>query len=89
MSIPDEVIVRFFDYGTNIWPMTRSTKSRPNSSPARSSPWMPSAASLAPSSPNGTATTQRRSAEEQWTRTFSQRNVPDDIPDAPIEFAVR
>ena len=28
-----------------------------------------------------------QAAEEQWTRTFSQRNVPDDIPDASIDFA--
>ena len=25
-------------------------------------------------------------AEAQWTRTFSQRAVPDDIPDAAIDF---
>ena len=27
-----------------------------------------------------------QSAEDQWTRTFSQRSVPDDIPDASIDF---
>ena len=85
MSIPDDVIVNFFDYGTSV--------SDPDvdqiAADLQSGAVKPMAAKrrLARSIVaewHGEDAAQ--AAEEQWTRTFSQRSVPDDIPDAPIDF---
>ena len=85
MSIPDDVIVPFLDYGTSlpddmvdqIAENLRSGEFKPMDAKhflARSivSEWHDvGAAEL---------------ASKQWTRTFSQRNVPDAIPDASVDF---
>ena len=86
MSIPDDAIVRFFDYGTNladdevdrIEVDLKSGALKPMDAKrrlARSivSEWHDEEAAAA--------------AETRWTRTFSQRSVPDDIPNAAIDFA--
>ena len=86
MSIPDEAIVRFFDYGTNISDdevdrieaELQSGALKPMDAKRRL------ARSIVAEWHGDDAA---QTAEEQWTRTFSQRHVPDDIPDAPIEFA--
>ena len=86
MSIPDEAIVRFFDYGTNISDdevdrieaELQSGTLKPMDAKRRL------ARSIVAEWHGDDAA---KAAEEQWTRTFSQRHVPDDIPDAPIEFA--
>ena len=86
MSIPDDAIVRFFDYGTNvsddevdrIEAELQSGALKPMDAKRRL------ARSIVAEWHGDDAA---KAAEEQWTRTFSQRNVPDDIPDAPIEFA--
>ena len=85
MSIPDDAIVRFFDYGTNladhevdqIETDLQSGAVKPMDAKRR-------LARAIVTEWHGDAPAQE--AEEQWTRTFSQRNAPDDIPDAPIEF---
>ena len=86
MSIPDDAIVRFFDYGTNvsddevdrIEAELQSGALKPMDAKRRL------ARSIVAEWHGDDAA---QTAEEQWTRTFSQRHVPDDIPDAPIEFA--
>jgi len=86
MSIPDEVIVRFFDYGTNL-PDDEVDRIESDLDSGALKP-MDAKRRLARSIVaewHGDEAAQ--GAEEQWTRTFSQRAVPDDIPDAPIDFA--
>jgi len=86
MSIPDDVIVRFFDYGTNI-PDDEVDQIEADLNSGTFKP-MDAKRRLARSIVaewHGDDAAQ--AAEEQWTRTFSQRTVPDDIPEAPIEFA--
>lgn len=86
MSIPDDVIVNFFDYGTNLADddvdqiesdlksgAVKPMDAKKHLARAIVSEWHDDDAAQA--------------AEDQWTRTFSQRNVPDDIPDAAIDFA--
>ena len=85
MSIPDDVIVRFFDYGTNVSD-DEVDEIEADLNSGRLKP-MDAKRRLARSIVaewHGDEAAQ--AAEEQWTRTFSQRSVPDDIPDAPIEF---
>ena len=85
MSIPDDAIVRFFDHGTNvaddevdrIETDLQSGAVKPMDAKRR-------LARAIVTEWHGDAAAQE--AEEQWTRTFSQRNAPDDIPDAAIEF---
>ena len=85
MSIPDDVIVRFFDYGTNVPDADvdqiaadlRSGALKPMDAKRR-------LARAIVSEWHGDDAAHE--AGEQWTRTFSQRNAPDDIPDTPIEF---
>ncbi len=85
MSIPDDAIVRFFDYGTNladhevdqIETDLQSGAVKPMDAKRR-------LARAIVTEWHGDAAAQE--AEEQWTRTFSQRNAPDDIPEAAIEF---
>ena len=85
MSIPDDAIVRFFDYGTNfadedvdrIASELEAGALKPMDAKRRLaraivSEWHGESAAAA--------------AEAQWTRTFSQRGVPDDIPEAAIDF---
>ncbi|MYD73337.1 MAG: tyrosine--tRNA ligase [Chloroflexi bacterium] len=86
MSIPDDVIVRFFDYGTNI-PDDEVDQIEADLNSGTFKP-MDAKRRLARSIVaewHGDDAAQ--AAEEQWTRTFSQRTVPDGIPEAPIEFA--
>jgi len=86
MSIPDDVIVRFFDYGTNI-PDDEVDQIEADLNSGTFKP-MDAKRRLGRSIVaewHGDDAAQ--AAEEQWTRTFSQRSVPDDIPDAAIEFA--
>ncbi len=86
MSIPDDVIVRFFDHGTNVADAevdriaadleagaVKPMEAKRRLARSIVAEWHGDQSALA--------------AEEQWTRTFSQRTVPDDIPDAAIEFA--
>ena len=86
MSIPDDAIIRFFDDGTNLADAEvdqieadlNSGALKPMDAKRRLAraivaEWHDEAAAQA--------------AEDQWTRTFTQRNVPDDIPDAPIDFS--
>ncbi|MCY3733279.1 MAG: tyrosine--tRNA ligase [Chloroflexi bacterium] len=85
MSIPDDAIVRFFDYGTNV----RDADVDQIAADLKSGALKPMDAKrrLATSIVtewHGNDAAQE--AAEQWTRTFSQRSVPDDIPDAAIEF---
>ena len=85
MSIPDDVIVRFFDYGTNI-PDAEVDQIEADLNSGALKP-MDAKRRLARSIVaewHDEAAAQ--SAEEQWTRTFSQRSVPDDIPDAAVDF---
>ena len=85
MSIPDDAIVRFFDYGTNladdevdrIEADLQSGALKPMDAKRRLARSI-----VAEWHSDGAA----QSAEDQWTRTFSQRSVPDDIPDASIDF---
>jgi len=86
MPIPDDVIVRFFDYGTNI-PDDEVDQIEADLNSGTFKP-MDAKRRLGRSIVaewHGDDAAQ--AAEEQWTRTFSQRSVPDDIPDAAIEFA--
>ncbi len=86
MSIPDDVIINFFDYGTNladdevdrIESDLKSGEVKPMDAKRRL------ARSIVAEWHDDDAA---QAAEDQWTRTFSQRNVPDDIPDAAIDFA--
>ncbi len=85
MSIPDDVIAPFFDYGTNLAAADVDQINRELAAGvlkrmdakrrlARTivSEWHGEDAAHA--------------AEAQWTRTFSQGIAPDDIPDTPIPF---
>ncbi len=86
MSIPDDVIVRFFDYGTNladaevdqIETELKSGALKPMDAKRRL------ARSIVAEWHGDDAA---QVAEQQWTRTFSQRSAPDDVPDAVIDFA--
>jgi len=85
MSIPDDAIVRFFDYGTNLADAEvdqieadlKSGAVKPMDAKRR-------LARAIVAEWHGDAAAQ--SAEEQWTRTFSQRNAPDEIPEAELDF---
>jgi tyrosyl-tRNA synthetase len=86
MSIPDDAIVRFFDDGTNlpddevdrIEAALEAGELKPMDAKRR-------LARAVVSEWHGEDAAQ--SAEDHWTRTVSQGNIPDDIPDAPIDFA--
>lgn len=86
MSIPDEVIVNFFDYGTNLADAEvdqieadlKSGTVKPMDAKRR-------LARSIVAEWHGQEAAQ--AAEQQWTRIFSRRNAPDEIPDAPIDFA--
>ena len=85
MSIPDDVIVNFFDYGTSV-PDADVDQIAADLASGALKP-MDAKRRLARAIVkewHGEEAAQ--AAEEQWTRTFSQRSVPDDIPDAPIDF---
>ena len=85
MSIPDDAIVRFFDYGTNVSDGdVDRIESDLNSGALKPMDAKRRLARSIVAEWHGDEAAQ--AAEEQWTRTFSQRSVPDDIPDAPIEF---
>lgn len=85
MSIPDDVIVRFFDYGTNVSDdEVDQIEADLNSGALKP---MDAKRRLARSIvAEWHSDEAAQAAEEQWTRTFSQRNIPDDIPDAPVDF---
>jgi len=86
MSIPDDVIVRFFDYGTNVSDDdVDRIEADLNSGALKPMDAKRRLARSIVAEWHGDDAAQ--AAEEQWTRTFSQRTVPDDIPEAPIEFA--
>ena len=88
MSIPDDAIVRFFDYGTNladdevdqIETELELRHAQTNGSQAPSGPLDRRRMARLRGSGSGLPRNSGR-------KTFSQRNVPDDIPEAPIEFA--
>ena len=85
MSIPDEAIVPFFDYGTNLAGEDVDRISRELDSGALKP--MDAKRRLARAIVGEWhGEDAARSAEAQWTRTFSQGIAPDDIPDAPIAF---
>lgn len=85
MSIPDDVIVRFFDYGTNVSDAdVDQIESDLKSGALKPMDAKRQLARAVVAEWHGDDEAQ--AAEEQWTRTFSQRSAPDDIPDAPIEF---
>ncbi|MCY3567844.1 MAG: tyrosine--tRNA ligase [Chloroflexi bacterium] len=85
MSIPDDVIVRFFDYGTNLTDdEVDRIEAELNSGALKPMDAKRRLARAVVAEWHGEDAAQE--AESQWTRTFSQRTVPDDIPDAPIEF---
>ncbi len=85
MSIPDDAIVRFFDYGTNlpddevdrIETAIKAGELKPMDAKRRL------ARSIVAEWHGDDAAPE---AEAQWTRTVSQGNVPEDIPDAAIDF---
>jgi len=86
MSIPDDVIVRFFDYGTNL-PDEEVDRIEADLNSGKLKP-MDAKRRLARSIvAEWHGDEAADSAEEQWTRTFSQRAIPDDIPDAAVDFA--
>ncbi|MDE2746810.1 MAG: tyrosine--tRNA ligase [Chloroflexota bacterium] len=86
MSIPDEVIVRFFDYGTNVSDdEVDRIESDLNSGALKPMDAKRQLARSIVAEWHGDEAAQ--AAEEHWTRTFSQRAVPEDIPDAPVDFA--
>ena len=85
MSIPDDVIVRFFDYGTNVADDEVDRIESDLASGALKP--MDAKRRLARSIvAEWHSDEAAQSAEEHWTRTFSQRSVPDDIPEASIDF---
>ena len=85
MSIPDDVIVRFFDYGTNLADdeVDRIETDLETGSLKPMDAKRQLARSIVSEWHDDAAASE---AESQWTRTFSQRNVPEDIPDASIDF---
>ena len=86
MSIPDDAIVRFFDFGTNL-PDDEVDRIEATLGSGELKP-MDAKRRLARSIVaewHGDDAAQP--AEDHWTRTVSQGNIPDDIPDAPIDFA--
>ena len=85
MSIPDDAIIRFFDYGTNVSDgEVDRLEAELNSGALKP---MDAKRRLARSIvAEWHSDEAAQAAEEQWTRTFSQRTAPDDIPDAPIDF---
>ena len=86
MSIPDDAIIRFFDYGTNLADdEVDQIETELNSGTLKPMEAKRRLARSIVAEWHGDGSAQ--AAEEQWTKTFSQRNVPDDIPEAPIEFA--
>jgi tyrosyl-tRNA synthetase len=85
MSIPDDAIVRFFDYGTNV-PDNEVDQIEADLKSGAVKP-MDAKRQLARAIvAEWHDDDDAQAAEQQWTRTFSQRSVPDDIPDAPIDF---
>ena len=85
MSIPDDAIVRFFDYGTNLMDdevdqiaselesgALKPMEAKRKLARAIVAEWHDEEAATV--------------AEAEWNRTVSQGNAPDDIPDAPIDF---
>ncbi|MDE2987051.1 MAG: tyrosine--tRNA ligase [Chloroflexota bacterium] len=85
MSIPDDAIVRFFDYGTNVADdEVDRIEADLNSGALKPMDAKRRLARSIVAEWHGDEAA--KAAEEQWTRTFSQRTVPDDIPEAPIEF---
>ena len=85
MSIPDDVIVRFFDYGTNVSDEdVDRIEADLDSGALKPMDAKRRLARAVVGEWHGDEAAQ--AAEDQWTRTVSQRNVPDDIPDAPIDF---
>ena len=85
MSIPDDVIVRFFDYGTNL-PDDEVDRIEVDLNSGVLKP-MDAKRQLARSIvAEWHGEDAAHEAEGQWTRTFSQRSVPDDVPDAAIDF---
>ena len=86
MSIPDDAIVRFLDHGTNVADAEVDRIAADLEAGAVKP--MDAKRRLARSIVaewHGDQSAQ--AAEEQWTRTFSQRTIPDDIPNVAIEFA--
>ncbi|MYD52928.1 MAG: tyrosine--tRNA ligase [Chloroflexi bacterium] len=85
MSIPDDAIVRFFDYGTNVADdEVDRIEADLNSGALKPMDAKRRLARSIVAEWHGDEAA--KAAEEQWTRTFSQRTDPDDIPEAPIEF---
>ena len=85
MSIPDEAIIRFFDYGTNLPDAeVDQIEADLNSGAVKPMDAKKQLARAVVSEWHGSDAAQ--AAEAQWTKTFSQRSVPDDIPEAPIDF---
>ncbi len=85
MSIPDDAIVRFFDYGTNladdevdrIETELNSGKLKPMEAKRR-------LARSIVAEWHGDEAAQ--AAEDQWTSVFSKRGVPDEMPEVAIDF---
>lgn len=85
MSIPDDVIIPFFDYGTNladdevdrIATDLESGALKPMDAKRRLARSIVAEWHGEDAAPD---------AEAQWTRTVSQGNVPDDIPEAVVDF---
>ncbi|MCY3559139.1 MAG: tyrosine--tRNA ligase [Chloroflexi bacterium] len=86
MSIPDDVIVRFFDYGTNLADdEVDQIEADLNSGKLKPMDAKRQLARSIVAEWHGDDAAQE--AETQWTRTFSQRTAPDDIPEIEVEFA--
>lgn len=86
MSIPDDAIVRFFDFGTNL-PDDEVDRIEAALEAGELKP-MDAKRRLARSIvAEWHGDDDAQTAEDHWTRTVSQGNIPDEIPDAPIDFA--
>ena len=86
MSIPDDVIVRFFDDGTNI-PDEEVDRIAADLESGTLKPMDAKRRLARAIVAEWHGENDALAAEEQWTRTVSQRHIPDDVPDAPIDFA--
>ena len=86
MSIPDDVIVRFFDDGTNI-PDEEVDRIAADLESGTLKPMDAKRRLARAIVAEWHGDNDALAAEEQWTRTVSQRHIPDDVPDAPIDFA--
>ncbi len=86
MSIPDDVIVRFFDDGTNI-PDEEVDRIAADLESGTLKPMDAKRRLARAIVTEWHGENDALAAEEQWTRTVSQRHIPDDVPDAPIDFA--